>query len=81
MPRYYFDVTDDGGLHADDVGLELPSMDDAILEARRALADMTRETLIGHNPANLGIRIRDGGDGPVNLVVSMITERPNGPKD
>ena len=78
MPRYYFDVTDDGGVHTDDVGLELPSMDAAILEARRALADMTRESLIEHNPANLRIRIRDGEDGPVNLVVSMTTERPDG---
>lgn len=78
MPRYYFDVTDDGGVHMDDVGLDLPNLDAAIVEARRALADMTRETLIGSNPSNLGIRIRDGGDGLVNLVLSVTTERPDG---
>jgi hypothetical protein len=76
MPRYFFDVTDDGGVHTDDTGLELPDMDAAILEARRALADMTRESLIGRNPASLRIRIRDGADGPVDILVSMKTERP-----
>jgi hypothetical protein len=76
MPRYFFDVTDGYGSHTDDVGLDLPDMDTAIIEARRALADMTRETLNGNDPASLSIRIRDGADGPVNLVVTMKTERP-----
>jgi hypothetical protein len=76
MPRYYFDVTDDNGPHTDDVGLELPDMDAAILEARRALADMKRESLNGHDHTNLKIRIRDGDDGPVDVQVSMKTERP-----
>ena len=31
MPRYYFDVTDDSGRHVDDIGLELPNMDAAIV--------------------------------------------------
>jgi len=78
MPRYYFDITDDSGVHSDDVGLDLPSMEAAIVEARRALADMTRENLIGSNPSNMGIRIRDGADGLVNLVLSVTTERPDG---
>ncbi len=78
MPRYYFDVTDESGVHNDDVGLELPDMDTAIMEARRALADMTRESLVERDPGYLSIRIRDGADGPVNLVVSLTTERPNG---
>ncbi len=78
MPRYFFDVTDSGGIHTDEVGLELPNMDAAIMEARRALADMTRESLVERSAASLRIHIRDGADGPVNLVVSVTTERPNG---
>ena len=46
MPRYYFDVHDRQGVHSDEVGLEFANMDAAIIEARRALADMTRESLI-----------------------------------
>lgn len=77
MPRYFFDVRDDTGIHRDEVGLDLPDMDTAILEARRALADMTRETLIVTADDNFGIVIRDGDDGPVRLTVNLRTERPH----
>jgi hypothetical protein len=76
MPRYYFDVHDRQGVHSDEVGLEFANMDAAIIEARRALADMTRESLITDGATDLSIVIRDGDDGPVNLVVTMTTERP-----
>ena len=77
MPRYYFDVHDKQGVHRDEVGLEFPNMDAAILEARRALADMTRESLLDGN-MDLGFLIRDGDEGPVNLMVTMTTERLDG---
>lgn len=75
MPRYYFDISDGSGVHEDDVGLELADMDAAIAEARRALIDMTRESLLSADTTNLHIRIRDGADGPVSLAVSVTTER------
>jgi hypothetical protein len=78
MPRYFFDVTDETGVHADEVGLELANMETALLEARRALADMTRESLIGQKLPNITIRIRDGNEGPVDLRILMQTERPDG---
>lgn len=77
MPRYFFDVHDKQGVHRDEVGLDFPDMDAAILEARRALADMTRESLIADNTTDLSILIRDGDEGPVNLAVTMTTERPH----
>ena len=76
MPRYFFDIRDATGVHTDDVGLELADMNTAIVEARRALADMTRETLLGGDDTQLNILIRDGADGPVKLAVSLTTERP-----
>jgi hypothetical protein len=78
MPRYFFDVQDSQGTHRDEVGLDLPDMDTALLEARKALADMTRDVLFDDATSSLGISIRDGEEGPVNLVVSLTTERPNG---
>lgn len=75
MPRYYFDVHDRHGVHRDEVGLDFPDMDAAILEARRALADMTRESLVIDGATDLSILIRDGDEGPVNLAVTMTTER------
>ena len=77
MPRYYFDVHDAQGVHPDEVGLEFPDMDAAIVEARRALADMTRESIMAESATDLSIVIRDGKEGPVNLVVTMTTERPD----
>ena len=79
MPRYYFDVQDSQGVHRDEVGLDFPDMDAAILEARRALADMTRESLVIDGATDLSIMIRDGDEGPVNLAVTMTTERLDEP--
>jgi hypothetical protein len=78
MPRYYFDVHDHQGEHRDEVGLEFPNMDAAVLEARRALADMTRESLLIDGATDLSIHIRDGNEGPVDLIVSLTEEWPNG---
>ena len=75
MPRYYFDVRDAQGVHRDDVGIEFPDMERAILEGRRALADMTRDALPKANGDSLEILIRDHGENPVKLVLSLTSER------
>lgn len=79
MPNYFFDVRDGQGVHRDDVGLELPDIDTAIVEARRALADMNREALPDGDNHDLEILIRDQVDGPVRLELSLTIERL-GPK-
>ncbi len=43
MPLYYFDVTDDDGLHRDDLGVELDSFDDARAQAQALLPALARE--------------------------------------
>ena len=73
MPHYYFDVHDKDGTFEDKVGLDLPDMDSAILEARRALADMTREMLIDASTEGIHVIIHDGRHGPVRLSVSLET--------
>ncbi|RYE56931.1 MAG: hypothetical protein EOP18_03510 [Rhizobiaceae bacterium] len=77
MPHYYFDVYDKDGTFRDDVGLELSSMEAAIIEARRALADMTKEMLIDAGTEDIHIVIHDGADGPVRLSVSLQTSWPS----
>lgn len=77
MPHYYFDVHDKDGIFRDEVGLELADMNSAIAEARRALADMTKEMLIDAGTEGIHIIIRDGADGPVRLSVSMQTTWPS----
>ncbi len=76
MPHYYFDVHDKDGAFHDEVGLHLPNMEAAIAEARRALADMTKEMLIDPGTEGIHIVIRDGDDGPVRLSVSLETTWP-----
>ena len=77
MPHYFVDVQDTDGLFLDDVGMELPDMDTAIREARRALADMVRDALKDQLGEGVLIRIRDGADGPVILSVTLTTELPH----
>lgn len=74
MPHYFFDVQDTDGLFVDDVGMDLPDMETAIREARRALADMVRDVLKDQHGQAVRIRIRDGADGPVVLSVTLTTE-------
>lgn len=76
MPIYFFDIRDSYGLHRDDVGLDLPNMDTAIVEARRALADMNRDALPEAGDHDLEILIRDHQDDPVRLGLSLTIERP-----
>jgi len=76
MPRYFFDIRDSHGLHRDDVGVELRNMEAALAEGRRALADMSRDSLSVGVDEQLEILIRDHGEGPIRLVLSLTTEGP-----
>jgi cobalamin biosynthesis protein CbiD len=77
MPRYYFDVRDGDGTFVDDSGMELPDMQLAIREARRALADMVRDALRDYDEHSVSILIRDGANGPVLITVTLSTELPD----
>lgn len=75
MPIYYFDIEDTTGVHPDPTGIELPTMDAAVHEARRTLADMSRELLSrGAEPdQSLKIVIRDHQEGPIMIAMSITT--------
>jgi len=71
--RFYFDIQDQDGMQRDEAGLELPDMEAAINEARRALGDLLREELRHPGGDGVSIRIRDG-QSPVVISVSLTTE-------
>jgi hypothetical protein len=75
VPLYYFDISDDNGVHRDDVGVEFPNFDTAVLEARRTLAEMSREALPAGPDQTFEILVRDHGEGPVRFVVSITTKQ------
>jgi uncharacterized protein DUF6894 len=72
MPRYYFDVRDNGSSSIDEIGLEFASVNEARLEAARALGEMARDTLPGLSVCSISIRVRDDR-GPV-LSASLCFE-------
>jgi hypothetical protein len=46
MPRYYFDLCDDGEFVPDEEGMELRTLQRAQEEAARSLADLVRDTVL-----------------------------------
>ena len=80
MPHYFFDIRDNEGVHRDDIGLELPNIQAAIIEGRRALSEMNNDISHIDNQV-LEIVIRDHGEGPVRLALSVTTEKLDGHDD
>jgi hypothetical protein len=65
MPRYYFDMRDEGEIAADEEGLELATIECVQEEAARSLADMARHTVHRDGKRRLmAIEVRDDR-GPV----------------
>ena len=80
MPHYFFDIRDNEGVHRDDIGLELPNIQAAITEGRRAVSEMNNDISHIDNQV-LEIVIRDHGEGPVRLALSVTTEKLDGHDD
>jgi len=78
VPIYFFDIRDEHGLHRDDAGLEFADLETAVQEGRRALAEMNRDALAHGQDQVLEILIRDHGEGPVRLALSLTTEKLDG---
>jgi hypothetical protein len=69
MPRFHFDVCENGVLTPDEEGLDLLSANAARLEAARAAAEMIRDRAQrGAEPAEISLIVRDGSPEPVCTV-------------
>ena len=64
MPRYYFDIREYDELATDEVGLELPDLQAAEIEAAQSLADMSRNLPPALDRHDVEIAVRTD-DGPV----------------
>jgi hypothetical protein len=71
MPRYYFDIRDEGDLTIDEEGMEFSDTQAVQEEAARSLADMARDEVrsgtIPSKNRHMAIEVRDDG-GPLFAV-------------
>jgi hypothetical protein len=75
MPRYYFDVIDEGVFQVDELGLEFENLATAVAEAQRAISEMVLE-LDAQDAASLVIQVRDGGAKTVATVLATRATLP-----
>jgi hypothetical protein len=84
MPRYYFDMREDGELAVDDDGMELRDIVAVQEEAARSLADMARDAVrrnasrrnassVGHDMA---IEVRDAAGPILQVKFTFTLNRP-----
>lgn len=59
MPRFFFDLEDNGSLSSDEEGFECRSLSSAKAEAVKTLAEMTKDALPGTDNRTLAIKVRD----------------------
>jgi hypothetical protein len=74
MPRFHFDVVENGVTATDDEGMDGLTVQGAKLEAARSAAEMMRDRA-GRKaePANISIIVRDGTPIPVCTVTVALT--------
>lgn len=71
MPRFRFDVSDNGQLMPDAEGLELPSLEAARREALATLGSIAKDALPDGDAREFIISVRDGQPDPV-LTASLL---------
>jgi hypothetical protein len=72
MPRFYFDVRDDGSFTPDDDGREFDSLDAAEQEAARSAAEIGRDRLPMSDVRKVTVEVRDEHRELVGTVMVLI---------
>ena len=72
MPRFYFDVRDDGSFTSDDEGRESDTLDAAELAAAEAAAEIGRDRLPMSNARKVTVEMRDEHRQLVGTVMVLI---------
>src|SRR4051794_1840236 len=76
MPRFYFDVREDGTFSPDDEGLEFPDLNAAEREAAEATAAMGRDRLPKRGLREIVMEVRDEDRQQLlTVTVSLHVER------
>lgn len=79
MTRYHFDMRDAKGVVLDEEGMELPSAEDAWVEAAHALAELAVDALPDRaehgSHHHMEVEVRDGGGAVLSVKVCFETVR------
>lgn len=76
MPRFYFDLVEDGAAVADRNGLLMPELEEAELEAASAIAQMMADRTSRQTYHHLCVLIRDSERAPISRVsITLKRER------
>ena len=75
MPRYFFDVTNDGEASRDRKGGEFPSLEAARQEALHSLGEIAKLKFGDGDRRDLSIEIRDGEQSFLRVSLSLRVEK------
>ena len=73
MPRYFFDIRDDGDVYPDEEGLDLADLRAAKVEAANTLAGIARDA--GHSGGDNDVAIEVRSDGGLVFHAAFVLHR------
>ena len=73
MPRYYFDSIENGRTLRDEEGLELADVEEARIEALKALGGIVKDSMPDGDTAQFVVAVRDGNPDPVITAVLSLS--------
>lgn len=78
MPHYFIDLRDIGGMTRDEEGLDFPSLEDALTEAKDSVRDLVRQFIDRRIPlAETCVEVRDSqGRVVAVLTIAEVLEHP-----
>jgi hypothetical protein len=80
MPRYYFDLRENGKVAVDDDGMELRDIEAVQEEAARSLADLARDAVRcnfrSRSAHDMAIEVRDAAGPVLQVKFTFAIERP-----
>ncbi|MBZ9982538.1 MULTISPECIES: hypothetical protein [unclassified Mesorhizobium] len=79
MPRFFFDLIDNGTPYPDTEGTDLPSLASAEDEAARALLEIAKEQMPDGTFREVALQVHDGTSGPLFVVKVTFELIRNGP--
>jgi hypothetical protein len=76
MPRFFFDVIDQGVIDPDDEGTELKDLGEAVEQAKQMIAELQAEFTQGSGVGTLVVQIHDGHREPEVTVLATRASVP-----